>query len=401
MSSFGFSGTNAHVVLERAAGAVAGSSPVAVIDPPPLGLRQTPAAPEMAPGWDPRPVHLLPLSARDPAALDTLVSAWSARLAEPDADYAALCHTAGAGRARFAHRVAVVAPDAASARAALASATAATAGKPRVAFLCTGQGSTYAGMAAGLADTAPVFRAVLQRCDAVMGLDRPLAALFTDAAALARTDYAQPALYAVSAGLGALWRSWGIEPVAVLGHSVGEYAAAHLAGVLTLEDGARLIATRGRLMQALPAGGAMAALLGPAAAARALLARHAAIEVAGINSATALTVAGAEADDRPPAGRPGAAWRRVAGAEAGAAARVPLAAAGADAGRAGGGGGCGAASGAGVAGGGEPGRVGGGAARRGRIGGRMRARRCGLRRDWRRWGRWDARICWSLGRNRC
>jgi acyl transferase domain-containing protein/acyl carrier protein len=109
---------------------------------------------------------------------------------------------------------------------------------------------------------------------------------------LARTDYAQPALYALSAGLGALWRSWGIEPVAVLGHSVGEYAAAHLAGVLSLEDGARLIATRGRLMQALPAGGGMAALLGTEEMVRDLLARHPEVELAGVNSPKAMTVAG-------------------------------------------------------------------------------------------------------------
>jgi malonyl CoA-acyl carrier protein transacylase/SAM-dependent methyltransferase/NAD(P)-dependent dehydrogenase (short-subunit alcohol dehydrogenase family)/acyl carrier protein len=147
-------------------------------------------------------------------------------------------------------------------------------------------------MAAGLMDLSPVFCSVVERCDAVMGLDRPLAQLFNDGALLARTDYAQPALYALSAGLGALWRSWGIEPVAVLGHSVGEYAAAHLAGVLTLEDGARLIATRGRLMQALPAGGGMAALLGNEAAVRGVLARHPEVEVAGLNSPMAMTVAG-------------------------------------------------------------------------------------------------------------
>ena len=271
VSSFGFSGTNAHVVLEHAN-----------VD------AEDPAA-------DRRPARVLPLSARDPAALDALAAAWSARLAEPGADFAALCHTAGAGRARFAHRLAVVAADAAAARAALETVPRGIAGKPRVGFLCTGQGSAYAGMAAGLAETAPVFAAVLARCDAVMGLDRRLADVFTDAAALARTDHAQPALYALSAGLGALWRSWGIEPVAVLGHSVGEYAAAHLAGVLTLEDGARLIAGRGRLMQALPAGGGMAVLLGAEAAARAVLARHGELEIAGFNAAAALTVAGPEA----------------------------------------------------------------------------------------------------------
>ena len=144
-------------------------------------------------------------------------------------------------------------------------------------------------------EISPVFRSVIERCDAVMGLDAPLTRIFSDAALLVRTDYAQPALYALSVGLGALWRSWGIEPVAVLGHSVGEYAAAHLAGVLSLEDGARLIATRGRLMQALPAGGAMAALLGAEAPVRAVLARHPEVELAGLNSPNALTVAGPDA----------------------------------------------------------------------------------------------------------
>ncbi len=107
---------------------------------------------------------------------------------------------------------------------------------------------------------------------------------------MARTEYAQPALYALAAGLGALWRSWGIEPAAVLGHSLGEYAAAHLAGVFSLEDGARLVAARGRLMGGLPAGGGMAVLLGPGG--ERVAARHPAVEISGFNSRTALTVAG-------------------------------------------------------------------------------------------------------------
>jgi len=243
---------------------------------------------------DPRPAQVLAISARDATALDALRSRWLDALAAPGADLAGLAR-ATAGRARFPHRLAVVASDVATAKTALAAATPSTAARPRVAFLCTGQGSTYAGMACGLMEISPVFRSVIERCDAVMALGTSLARVFGDAALLARTDYAQPALYALSAGLGALWRSWGIEPVALLGHSVGEYAAAHLAGVLTLEDGARLIARRGKLMQALPAGGAMAALLGDEAKARAVLARHPEIEVAGLNSATAMTVAGPEA----------------------------------------------------------------------------------------------------------
>jgi acyl transferase domain-containing protein/acyl carrier protein len=165
-----------------------------------------------------------------------------------------------------------------------------------VGFLVAGQGGAHAGMAAGLAAAFPAFRAVLERCDAVMGLDRPLAALCADAAALRRTEVAQPALFALAAGLGAVWRGLGVEPAALLGHSLGEYAAAHLAGVLPLEDAARLVAARGRLMAALPPGGAMAALLGPEDAARALLAgRHPELELAALNGPAALTVAGPEA----------------------------------------------------------------------------------------------------------
>ncbi|WP_203073865.1 type I polyketide synthase [Falsiroseomonas ponticola] len=264
VSSFGLSGTNAHIVLG--------------------------AASTVEHAADSRPAHILPISARDPAALTALVARWQATLATPGADLPALARTAATGRASLPRRIAIVARDAASAAEALAAAQATTATRPRLAFLVTGQGSAFPGMARGLAETASVFRRVLDRCDAVMGLPAPLSRLFEDGAALARADIAQPALFALSAGLGALWRSWGVEPVALLGHSLGEYAAAHLAGVLALEDAARLVAARGRLTQALPAGGAMAAVLGPNG--QAVLARHPALELSGENGAEAITVAG-------------------------------------------------------------------------------------------------------------
>ena len=137
-----------------------------------------------------------------------------------------------------------------------------------MAWLFTGQGSQYAGMAQALYQTQPVFRQTLQRCAALLDdtLDRPLLEIIfakagsTEARLLNQTRYTQPALFALEIALYELWRSFGIEPDIVLGHSVGEYAAACVAGVFSLDDGLRLIARRGELMGQLPAGGAMAAV---------------------------------------------------------------------------------------------------------------------------------------------
>ena len=266
VSSFGFSGTNAHLVLTRAPAVEAGAAA--------------------------RPVSVLPLAARTETALEVLRQGYLARLGE-GADWPSLAHTASLRQARLPWRLAVVAGDADTARAALAATAPMRAkGRPRLGFLVTGQGSAYAGMARGLLPGAPVLAEVLARCDAAMGLGRPLAELFEDGSALGRTGLAQPALFALAVGLGRQLRAWGIEPAALLGHSVGEYAAVVLAGVLPLEDGARLIARRAALMQALPAGGGMAALVGPRAAAEALLRRHRELEPAAWNTGSAMTVAG-------------------------------------------------------------------------------------------------------------
>src|SRR6185295_475697 len=141
--------------------------------------------------------------------------------------------------------------------------------KPRVVFLFTGQGAQYAGMCRELFDTQPTFRRALERCQDILDgmLDVPLLqVLYPDATANGRADlinqtaYTQPALFAVEYALAELWQSWGIRPDAVLGHSVGQYVAACVAGVFSLEDGLRLVAERGRLMGALPPGGRMVAV---------------------------------------------------------------------------------------------------------------------------------------------
>jgi len=239
VSSFGFSGTNGHVIVAE----------------PPEPLEHPAAI---------RPVQVLALSARDPESLEAFRREVDAALAEPAVDLSDLTATLSAGRSHHPYRLSVAAANPAEARAALAAATPERAAEaPAVAFLFTGQGCQYPGMARGLL-AEPVFRDVIERCDDTLGdrLGRPLSALLQDdATTLDSTAVVQPLLFATEVATAALWRSWGIEPAAVLGHSVGEVAAACVAGAVSVEDGVAFIAERGRLMQERAGLGGMAAVL--------------------------------------------------------------------------------------------------------------------------------------------
>ncbi|MGV0850694.1 type I polyketide synthase [Mycolicibacterium phlei] len=263
-SSFGFSGTNAHVIIEEA--------------PKPEAAESVSGSPDAKPATEGPAVSVLTLSARSAEALTELAQRHAAWLeANPDVDIADVSYTAGAGRSHFEHRAALVVDSVSNARALLADLADNKLGSdvlrgecgdpPKTAWLFTGQGSQYPGMARELYNTEPVFAETVDRCAAATAdiLEKPLldVVFADDEAALRDTTYAQPALFAIEMGLARLWQSWGIEPDVVLGHSVGQYAAACVAGVFSLEDGARLIAQRGRLFGALPEGGRMVAVFAP------------------------------------------------------------------------------------------------------------------------------------------
>ncbi|MFO1432613.1 MAG: amino acid adenylation domain-containing protein [Candidatus Competibacteraceae bacterium] len=287
VSAFGMGGTNCHVVLEEA--------------PPP-------AYPRTAVD---RSRHLLTLSAKTPKVLQELAQRYIAYLAaEPDASLADIGFTANTGRRHFEHRLAVIAASPGELRQQLEqfvdSGQGARQAQPStrtIAFLFTGQGAQYAGMGQTLYQTHPVFRETIERCAEILRpcLTEPLLAVMfpalnpgqADPALIQQTAYTQPALFALEYALAQVWLSWGIEPELLMGHSVGEYVAACVAGVFSLEEGLKLIAERGRLMQSLPPGGEMVAVVAEEAAlVERLLPYRRQLSIAAVNGPQSTVIAG-------------------------------------------------------------------------------------------------------------
>ncbi|QKV98051.1 SDR family NAD(P)-dependent oxidoreductase [Streptomyces sp. NA02950] len=244
VSSFGISGTNAHVVLEQA--------------PPTAEPART--------GQETTTAPLVPwiVSARTPRALADQVRRLRSWVTErPALRPADIGHSLATARSSWEHRAVAVGSDTAELLDRLAAHPGSTPVGGKVAFLFTGQGSQRLGMGRELHRRHPVFAASFDAVAALMDprLERPLAEVIaSDAALLTRTDYAQAAIFAVEVALFRLLESLGVRPDVLVGHSVGELAAAHVSGVLSLEDAVTLVLARGGLMRRLPPGGAMTAL---------------------------------------------------------------------------------------------------------------------------------------------
>ena len=274
VSAFGVGGVNAHVVLEEAPLQVSGESS--------------------------RAQQILCVSGRSEAAAIKAAHNLSAYFAaNPETGLADAAFTLACGRRAHEFRCAIAAEDVVDAQRQLNAAAKATKARAhKVAYQFSGQGTQYVGMGRELYDAEPVYRAVIDDASAllepILGLDLRLL-MFADeadtesAATLERTEFAQPAIFATELALAELWQAWGVAPQAMIGHSLGEYVAATLAGVFTREDALRLVALRGSLMQALETGTMISVPLGEAA-----LQQYVTKEVcvAGLNSPRASVLSG-------------------------------------------------------------------------------------------------------------
>lgn len=260
VSSFGFGGTNSHVIVQSA-------THVNSVQTTPAEIQES--SQEIAP-------VLMPISGRTAAAIATLADRYEPKVRQSEKSrWADIAYTAAVGRSHFDRRAVVIADN----REELADGLLAlkderrqanvrlgkrqSAGQLSIAAMFTGQGSQYAEMGMGLYRSQPTYREAMDQCDAIIQSIRGKSVLRVIAGtepgeSLHDTTWTQPALFALEYSLSKLWQYWGLQPDYLIGHSVGEYVAATVADVFDLESGLKLICRRGELMQSLPAGGAMA-----------------------------------------------------------------------------------------------------------------------------------------------
>ena len=289
VSSFGFSGTNAHVILEEA-----------------------PVLEEISATQPKGPAHLLTLSAKSEIALKELVSRYHKHLTtHPELGLEDICFTTNSGRSHFNHRLSLVASSNGELTDKLAAVSTReevegvflgqqqNTVRSKIGFLFTGQGCQYVGMAKQLYETQPKFREALLKCEQIVRpyLEESLLSVLypeiEETSPLNQTAYTQPALFAIEYALFELWKSWGISPEIVMGHSLGEYVAATVAGVFSLEDGLKLVATRARLMQALPKTGEMMVVFAELAQVQKLIESYRQeVSIAAINGPQSVVISG-------------------------------------------------------------------------------------------------------------
>lgn len=280
VSSFGMGGTNAHLLLTE--------------------------APSPAKASDGKEFHLLPISAKSPQALGVAIENAISALQNDDVDLADVAYTYAMGRRTFNYRNLILAKDRKQAISALSKmlpaqllAADGQPGRKQLVFMFSGQGTQYVNMAIECYQEEPVFKQVIDECceklRAWLALDlREILwpKLFPSDGPVTRinqTQYTQPALFVIEYALSQLWSSWGIRANALIGHSVGEYVAACLAGVLSLDDALKVVATRGKLIQSLPKG-SMAAVPLPKDKLTTLLTQD--IDIAAVNEPNVCTISG-------------------------------------------------------------------------------------------------------------
>lgn len=297
ISSFGLSGTNAHVILEGCADS----------------KRPPDQDKTLSNGIGQRPLHLLNLTAKSPAGLSAQAQQYISFLAgETSTSFADICYSAAVGRQQFPYRLSLVARDITDAQQQLSALSSDNADavyqqkalrkSPEIAFLFTGQGAQYPKMGYELYQSEAIFRESMQQCDQLLdpwlGFSL-LDMLYADDSQgdeshpVHQTQYTQPALFAVEYALAKLWISWGVTPNALIGHSLGELVAACIAGVFSLDDAIKLVANRARLMGALPKGGGMLSVMVDEGRAKQLIEAYSGqLDVAVINSKTGVVLSG-------------------------------------------------------------------------------------------------------------